>query len=245
MSSIIATFSAIKRMASTVLDTVVPPSAACCAALAAMLSVICALSAFCFTELEICSSDAEISSTLLACSVVAWLKLCVVADTWVEALVSASEVLRISVTVCDRRTMDSFIAFSNWPNSSRRSLWLRKVKLPSASWRTAWAAICSGVVMLRNSAMDKPIASSTPIAAVINIVSEVLSKFSTAACCLLARICSSRSCIKSSSLRIASKSFAALPVLSSNARRRDSASGCCTIATTWSVLASQVSRRPV
>ena len=75
-------------MASTVLPTARPPSAASREAWPAMRSVMLAFSAFCLTEEAISCSEAVVSSTLAACSEADCDSDCDVEDTWPEAALS-------------------------------------------------------------------------------------------------------------------------------------------------------------
>jgi hypothetical protein len=78
-------FWAICFIAATVAFTASPPSMASCAALEAMESVSLAFSVFWFTDALACSMVALVSSTLAACSLDDWLRLCAVALTSSEA----------------------------------------------------------------------------------------------------------------------------------------------------------------
>ncbi len=80
----------------------------------------------------ICSTDAEVSSTLDACSVDACDSDCAVADISSEALVSVSAEERTSPTTCDSRSVIVPIACSSMPASSREVAVTRAVRSPSA-----------------------------------------------------------------------------------------------------------------
>jgi hypothetical protein len=100
MSSMMPIFLAICFIAATVSVTAWPPSAAFLVPSADMVSATLAFSVFCLIDAEICSMEADVSSTLAACSLDACDSDCAVADTWPVAAPSASDVALTSPMVC-------------------------------------------------------------------------------------------------------------------------------------------------
>jgi hypothetical protein len=133
MSSMMPILSAMLFIASTVCFTATPPSLASFVALSAMPLVTLAFSAFWLIEADICSSDEEVSSTLAACSVVAWLMLCAVALTSSDADDSESADARTSPITCDNLPTMVCIASINCPISSLDRTSILAVKSPSAN----------------------------------------------------------------------------------------------------------------
>ncbi len=108
---------AICFIAPTVCVTASPPATACLAAVDAMPSVTLAFSVFWLIEADICSTEAEVSSTLAACSEVAWLMLCAVAETSSDALDSASAELLTSPMMPESFSTMPLVANSMLPVS--------------------------------------------------------------------------------------------------------------------------------
>ncbi len=160
---------AICFIAPTVCVTASPPATACLAAVDAMPSVTLAFSVFWLIEADICSTEAEVSSTLAACSEVAWLMLCAVAETSSDALDSASAAPRTSPMICDSLPVMFCIAESNWPVSSLLTTSIFAVMSPSANWLATPTATFSGRVMLRVTQKAKPKAIRIAPAARIRI----------------------------------------------------------------------------
>ncbi len=159
MSSMMLMRWAIFFIATTVCCTDSPPSVASLAALLAMPSVTLAFSVFWLMLALICSTDALVSSTLAACSLVAWLIDCAVALTSSEALARLSAALRTSPMMCDSLPTMLRMALSTMPVSSLEPWPMWALRLPSASCSAAVAASFSGREMIRamNSARPRPI----------------------------------------------------------------------------------------
>ncbi len=150
----------IESMVRTTSCTTAPPRAATDEAPETSWWARRADSAFCCTVEVSSSIEAAVSSRLLACSSVRWLRSALPLAICTVPVAMESEPARTLPTMRTRLSFMRARAESNWPTSSRRPVGMCEVRSPPATASATCTAVCSGRVMERAMSQHSATAST-------------------------------------------------------------------------------------